>query len=594
MKLTHIRVENTLGMRRADIQIRTAILMLCGQNFAGKSSLQESVRMALCGETVRVSLKKDFSEMVSDGAKNGYVEVSTDTGYGKMALPKGTHTLEDPAVTPVLPYVLNAQKFAKLSDDDRREFLFKLTGLGVEPNDIRRRLNDKKVDMERAEQVIPMLLSAKTASGKRAGFPEACAAAASYATESKGAWRATTGEVWGSLKGASWKAEAPEVDPAEIGRLHDSVQTLDNQIADVNASLAAIDRRIVLQGQQEQEQAQRQALIAKLPNLQAKLAKDQAELAEWEAKLKQAQEAAGQVQRAGLVHQMARFIKVAGLDNDADVETANKLWEAYVREHGEPGKAGDPEAAQLVPMYLSSKNLMASSVANDQRDIATAETAKAQHAIVAEFERVDQTERDRLADERTALRAQADEAKKALDKLLQAQGAAENAANKTEKAAMHHKEVLAWLKIAEALDADGIPSEMLAQALKPMNNALRDYASVTQWAQVAISPDMTIKSNGRRYSLLSESEQWRADAMIAAAIAELSGTRILMLDRFDVLDLPGREDLVIWLDQMAQDSRLDTALIFGTMKAKPNGLPPTIEALWVENGEVTNVEYAAA
>ena len=82
--------------------------------------------------------------------------------------------------------------------------------------------------------------------------------------------------------------------------------------------------------------------------------------------------------------------------------------------------------------------------------------------------------------------------------------------------------------------------------------------------------------------------------MIAAAIAEISGTRILMLDRFDVLDLPGREDLIVWLDALTANGQLDTALIFGTMKAEPKGLPPSIQSHWITNSSISNVEQVAA
>ncbi|MDR0703212.1 MAG: hypothetical protein LBF61_12595 [Azoarcus sp.] len=90
----------------------------------------------------------------------------------------------------------------------------------------------------------------------------------------------------------------------------------------------------------------------------------------------------------------------------------------------------------------------------------------------------------------------------------------------------------------------------------------------------------------RPYALLSESEKWRADAMLAETIANLSKIKLLVLDRFDVLDLKGREDLIAWLDILAQNGEIDTALIFGTLKALPTSLPKTIAAHWIENGFV--------
>ena len=70
--------------------------------------------------------------------------------------------------------------------------------------------------------------------------------------------------------------------------------------------------------------------------------------------------------------------------------------------------------------------------------------------------------------------------------------------------------------------------------------------------------------------------------MIAAAIAELSGVRLLLLDRFDVLDAQGREDFIYWLDGLASDGVLDSAIVAGTMKAPPSGLPEMILPIWLE------------
>ena len=60
--------------------------------------------------------------------------------------------------------------------------------------------------------------------------------------------------------------------------------------------------------------------------------------------------------------------------------------------------------------------------------------------------------------------------------------------------------------------------------------------------------------------------------MIAEVVSFISGVRLLVLDRFDVLDMLGRCDLLAWLDVLADNNEIDTALIFGTLKAKPTGL----------------------
>lgn len=54
-----------------------------------------------------------------------------------------------------------------------------------------------------------------------------------------------------------------------------------------------------------------------------------------------------------------------------------------------------------------------------------------------------------------------------------------------------------------------------------------------------------------------------------------------------------RADALEWLDQLAADEEIDTALVFGTLKALPGGLPETIEAHWIDGGVVGQMREAA-
>lgn len=57
--------------------------------------------------------------------------------------------------------------------------------------------------------------------------------------------------------------------------------------------------------------------------------------------------------------------------------------------------------------------------------------------------------------------------------------------------------------------------------------------------------------------------------------------------------MKGREDLLYWLDGMAQDGDIDTALIFGTLKSLPAQLLPSIDGFWIENGAAGQMKEAA-
>ena len=109
------------------------------------------------------------------------------------------------------------------------------------------------------------------------------------------------------------------------------------------------------------------------------------------------------------------------------------------------------------------------------------------------------------------------------------------------------------------------------------------------WLRPCVAPDMSIGAaypmqSERPYALLSESERWRVDAMLAEAVSHLSGLGVVCLDRADCLDLQGRADLLAWLDGLVEDKEIETALIFATLKSPPANLPESIGTVWIEGG----------
>lgn len=67
----------------------------------------------------------------------------------------------------------------------------------------------------------------------------------------------------------------------------------------------------------------------------------------------------------------------------------------------------------------------------------------------------------------------------------------------------------------------------------------------------------------------------------------------MVLDRVDVLDLAGRDDLLYWLDGLVVSGEIETALLFATLKTLPDGLQETIGAIWIEHGTAKNTQDAS-
>jgi hypothetical protein len=604
MKITGLNIQNFLGARSVALKIIRPVTLFTGRNGSGKSSTQEAIRMALTGEAVRVGLKKDYGQLITQGAGAGFAEVEID-GVVRVfvTLPDGKTTPLTEYVPPTaLPYVLDAQSFAKLEPNKRRAFLFGLMGLSAGGAEVKKRLLAKGCNDQKVEAIMPML---------RSGFDAAHREAQAKARDEKSAWRAITGETYGDKKAATWAAEKPAFDAAALAELQQRLAATDAGLAAANQRMGALqaDRQRHAEAAQRlsdlREKGSRYARVAD------KLVRDEAELKEWEARIETVrQHASGG--RKGLVHDLAyslneslrMVIPFGEMDcqQRKQLAKANATLEKYSTEHGsiESSGAGDIEARNKLPEYEKSLHLLQSAVANNKRDLAEADAAA---KAIAELEAAvgsapDEAEIHAARKHLDDLKAERGDIAAKLEEALSSERKAKRAEECTAKALAAHESVLAWITIADALAPDGIPGEMLAEALGPINYRLEQSSQDAEWLQVHIEPNMSVWATytGQSplpYALLSESEKWRVDAMLAEAIAHLSKIKVLVLDRLDVLDLKGREDLIAWLDILAKNNEINTALIFGTLKALPVNLPKTMTAHWLENGVVAQLKEAA-
>jgi len=580
MKLSRISIKNFQGLRAFDIPLRASILMFSGPNGAGKSSLRDALAMGLSGEPTRVSKKKDYDQLVNDG-QTSPASISIDLADGRRSetvLPgEGTKfagkQLEDPdTARAALPYLLAPEKFAAASADDRRGVLFTLTGCGASADEVQKRLAARSAAPAKIEAVLPLL---------RSGFPAAEEEARNRAKEAKGAWRGVTGATYGPKVAEGWKADKPVVAEQDLLQAEHDLDVVDGEIAQAQQQLGELQANFKAQQARAGQLAALEEKAGRISKIQRKLESDQTELNDWEAKVKETEAKASGAP-------VAAHWECPCCQNLLTMGKTGSLERYEV-----PDAAPDAEAKFKLPEHIKSRDLMARAVENDKRDLAAAQEAEAQLRALEEgvatpveeaeihtaAQRIDtlQTRRKKLAADLEEQRAQ--------------QRAADEADKKTKAAAQHHADVLAWSLIADAMAPDGIPGELLNDALRPVNDRLHSLAKTANWARVQITRDMDITADGRLYGLLSESEQWRADCSLALTLAGLSGLKLVLLDRFDVLDLQGRGDLLDLLYDLAERGEIDTAAVFGTLKKAPAS-DDIMGSFWVENGEVSAVAPA--
>jgi hypothetical protein len=173
-------------------------------------------------------------------------------------------------------------------------------------------------------------------------------------------------------------------------------------------------------------------------------------------------------------------------------------------------------------------------------------------------------------------------ARAALQSFQAAVHAAAQAAATTTKAAEAHQKVLAWIAMTEDLAPSGIVGELLSNALTPLNDAMRELAGKFKWPTPRVHEDMHISIDGRAYGLWAESMRWRADTLIAIAVAQHSNLRFVVLDRFDVLEVGARGAAMgaLYALTCGEAAPLNTCILIGTLKAPPKS-PPDVKVTWL-------------
>lgn len=570
MKIEHIEISNVLGIKEASITPATPALIVCGPNGAGKSSVLESIRMAMDGVSPRIALKKNYSALVHGDAKVGRIGITVDGEIHSIGLPAAKG--HKPIQNEFLPYVLDPARFAAEAPSTRRAMLFELMGVRIKPDDIRARLTQRGHDEKRIAEIMPYV---------RAGFDDAMGEAKNRATEQKGAWKQITGgETYGAVKAEGWAASKPaSIDQAKLDEARADLARIDAEIESESSKLGeqkAIKREI--DGLHEEIVGLKRAAGMR-DRIADKLERDRAELKETEARVESMREQAGTKPRNTVDPLPCPHCGGMLALHQGRLEQ----W------HEEARPQYDAEAAAALPQHEQALELMRKSVANGERDLKAAEAAQ---ATIAAFEQriqeaPDLLDIDALNERINALKHSRTNQASAIRLLEEAQRAAATADEKTEQAAKAHAAVQAWDAIAESLSPAGIRAEMLAEALAPFNATLARNADSAGWFVPRIDDEMNIFTGfGRPYAVTSESERWRMDAIIAASISEHAGLRMMLLDRFDLLDLAGRAGLVAWINGEVNAGRIDSAIIAGTLKTMPSGLPGTFSAVWVEGGEV--------
>lgn len=593
MKLQKLSATNFQMLSDVVLDLAARPITLIGAaNEQGKTSIADAIAFAFTGTASRVQLKKDYGQLVRDGAKKGQVSIEWDGGKARVNLPSGSH-LSEGDIPKAIEYVLQANRFSSLDPDARRTFLFNLLDAKIGSAELATRLTAKKHD--------PVKIGA---CGLGSGAPAAHKIAKGKASEARAAWKAVTNEAYGETKAETWTPPEVAFDPEDLELARDALSKADLEVTELNQTQGTYRAQKDALLQRERHMDGLRERTAKHDRIKEKLAVDEAGLADISIKLEQSRVAAGELPGKKAPDDLAELADIARtvlatigttqlvstLSGEIiawDDELVTRIQHALDEHRAAYGAGVEPSAetrdlANLVEERSRAYSVMKNSVDNDRRDLAAAELAAIELAelqgkevitvpLCPEADLV--VARNKQVNQRNEVR-----------RLEALESAFATRTQNINKAKAHHADAQAWEAIAADLAPDGIPGELLKEALKPFNARLRDTAMTTGWSQVHVDADMAITIEGRSYALGSVSAKWRADAVIAEAVAFLSGTKILVIDGMDVLDLNNRGIFMEWIDNRVSAGELDTVLIFATLKELPKGFPDTWALYWLDDG----------
>lgn len=570
MEITHIRAENYQRITHADIAVRAPILLLAGENEQGKTSLADAIYHAVNGTARRVALKKDYKDLVHDGAKKGSVQISVavpgdEDGLFMVTVPADKRTVSGVDENPLLHYLLDSRRFVHLKADERRNLLFSITGTRIGAKTILEKLAAKGATAEKTKAISATLVG---------GFAAAHTEAKARASESRGAWKEVAGETYGKLKAEDWQAPVPSYDEGKLAQQEKDYAAAQAKVGDLQREDGANAEKRRTHAQRQERRRALMETLDQTERRQAKLATDQQLVDEWTAKVAETEKAAG----AG-----PKTNPVACPDCGALLDV-----QGLTLVHHDPKKQGDPQAIALLPTQRQTLERLIGARDRSKEAVELCIQAK---SLLADLDAQD--EADPLDEKDAALTAAAlkaaqetaDRVLAALNVQKDARAEAAQAKVKTEKAAKHHKDACEWDQIAEWLAPSGIQAELLKEALDPFNKRLALTAELTGWDLVHLDDDMTIRIAGRAHSLCSASARWRAEAAITEAIAFVSGVKTFLLDEAEILIGPIRLAFLKWMHTLAVNGDVDTAIVIGSFKDKPQ-CPPTYQVEWVQAGTV--------
>jgi energy-coupling factor transporter ATP-binding protein EcfA2 len=490
-----LTVKGLRGADHAEIEIeRGKITLLGGANGAGKTSILYGAQAVLGAQAVPRKTKnaKDYGkQIVNNTQKEGSATFKSNLGTRIVSYPScEIRTMEGTA--PLCnDWALGVIRLSELSPEERAKQLIEITGTKITRERLEKELKPLNIDEKTIDNLIVTALTTS--------FETASKRASAHGQELKGEFKASTGIQWGSVQGQTFLPEGwvPELASKTVDELKLNVKEAKAALESSLAQQAIFDHQAKFAGKSTEYGKEVQEWTATIAELEP-------EIKDWKEKVEISNA------RIGLVTCSA--CGFSGHVQDATLVAAGTVTTAFALPHDDMvRKLRDLEERHRNAIYalsLAKGNFDRAVQAQEENDVAPPTDIDGARVTLA-------TAEARL------------KAKIAKD------------------TGMHlHFRIVDMVKAAEILAPDGLPRTALFEALEYLNRGLAKLCEIAGWKRVQITPDLGLTYNDTPYWLISKSEKFRTDVTLQLTIARLTEQPIVVIDEADILDGPGRGQLV--------------------------------------------------
>lgn len=569
------RIRNIVGLEHADIALPPGVLLVAGLNGAGKTSLIQALASAAAGTWhIRgIDKKRDLELAVRSGANEGVILLEYEGGSVRVSYPDGK--VEQQGRPPEIgtPLGMGVQRFMSLPADKRLQEMQARFQTSPTREDFDRWWREHPTPgfdpdappEDKARRAVDLLW----ADIEESGWDAIAKREAGKVNMVQGRWSEATGSKWGTRLRLEW---------APVGLHRGEEYSLPDAIAAVADARARLDQLLELASAGKTKRDALRAQVGRLPEMRElhENAKAEADAIEREIeKMVNAMEADGEPMDPRRLPTCPHCQGVLLVRVERGV--------GYVVEKAPPRVSlEDYEQAVTMRAALTStrqaKRARADELRRDQAalaaNIALGEAAERELRDIAELPEVSD-------DDLSAARVALDEAEDYRDRVRRLQRAIELNAD--------------WemaVQVRDAISAEGIRNTVLARRTSEITMELAAVSHGAEMGEIRLDPDdASLWYEGRPYAMLSESEQWRVDFLMTLVLAKREGTRLLLLDRLDLLHPQARPGV------LKAAAKLRIPVVIG-MTARDPAAVPALEAAklgrtaWLGGGKL-DVKAAA-